>query len=121
MTPDKMFPCSYMKVWWRDDLGHEWLASVSDRTRGRGCPFCAGAKVLSGFNDLATTASELLQEWDFEKNRDIRPTQLTYKSEKQVWWKCENNHHWRASPLSRMNGSGCPFCYGATPKRMRLV
>ena len=121
LTPDKVHSFSSKKVWWKDTLGHEWLATISDRSRGNGCPYCAGDRVLPGFNDLATTAPQLLQEWDFEKNRDIHPTQLTYKSEKKVWWKCVKNHHWRTSPLLRMDGSGCPFCYGATPKRMRLV
>ena len=30
------------RVWWVCEKGHEWPARVVDRTRGGGCPRCAG-------------------------------------------------------------------------------
>ncbi len=30
------------RLWWRCPAGHEWEALVSSRTRGSGCPYCAG-------------------------------------------------------------------------------
>jgi hypothetical protein len=39
-TPDKVKPFSSLKVWWRCIEGHEWLARVGHRSRGRGCPVC---------------------------------------------------------------------------------
>lgn len=29
---------------------------------------------------------------------------------KKVWWKCKNNHEWKASIGSRTRGRGCPHC-----------
>lgn len=31
---------SHKKIWWICKRGHEWSAPVSNRTSGRGCPFC---------------------------------------------------------------------------------
>ena len=45
-----------------------YIASVGSRIKGTGCPYCAGQKVLEGYNDLATTNPELLEEWDYQKN-----------------------------------------------------
>ena len=45
---------SNKKVWWLGSCGHEWQATVTNRTnRKSGCPFCAGKKVIAGENDLA--------------------------------------------------------------------
>lgn len=45
---------SSKKVWWKCKLGHVWRASISNRAKGRNCPYCAGKKVLPGYNDLAS-------------------------------------------------------------------
>ena len=37
------------------------------------CPYCSGHRVLAGFNDLASQHPELLAEWDWERNGDLRP------------------------------------------------
>ena len=56
-------------VWWRCEKGHEWQARLFWRTKmGNGCPYCCNQKILTGYNDLATIAPELVQEWDFDKN-----------------------------------------------------
>ena len=33
----------------------------------------AKSGVVAGLNDLATTHPEIVQEWDYEKNRDVQP------------------------------------------------
>lgn len=50
------------KLLWRCSKGHEWEATVNDRSRGRGCPYCSNKKLLLGFNDLATTNPRLAKE-----------------------------------------------------------
>ena len=40
-TPDDETALSDSRVWWRCSRGHEWIASVSGRTKGSGgCPVC---------------------------------------------------------------------------------
>jgi hypothetical protein len=69
---------------------------------------------------LDKTHLELCQEWDFEKNGSKMPQAFTFGSGEEVWWKCQQNHSWLASILSRTKankgkGSGCPFCRGYYP------
>ena len=112
LTPDKVTRYSHRKVWWRCGLGHSWSAAVNNRYQGQNCPVCSGQKVLPGFNDLATTKPELAQEWNYEKNEDLRPTGITAGSLKKVWWKCAEGHEWEAAIYSRNDGFGCPYCSG---------
>ncbi len=64
---------SNKKVWWRCHLGHEWEATVSNRTLGRGCPYCANKKVDRS-NCLTTTHPQLVAEWHPTRNGDLRRT-----------------------------------------------
>lgn len=97
-------------VWWKCNLGHEWQASIDSRKQGRGCPICAGKQVLKGYNDLASTNPDLSKQWNFVKNTDLSPTEITSHSNKSVWWICECGHEWQAVISSRTRGNGCPYC-----------
>ena len=56
---------SHKKQNWKCPRGHVYHAVVKARTgQGSGCPFCAGRRVLAGFNDLATTHPTLASEAD---------------------------------------------------------
>ena len=66
-----------------------------------------------GFNDLATTNPELMEEWDFEKNNiiGITPNNISKGSEKKVWWQCSKcGYEWSSLIKNRIKGSGCPRC-----------
>ena len=54
--------------------------------------------------------AELMAEWNWERNADISPSQLTIGSGQKVWWKCSKGHEWQAVINSRNNGTGCPYC-----------
>ena len=90
--------------------GHDYQRKVYDRThKGFGCPYCPNKKVLSGFNDIATTNPELLKEWDYEKN-DVSPTELSRGSGKKVWFKCKVGHSYQTTVPNKLKGCGCTFC-----------
>jgi hypothetical protein len=102
-------PGSEKKFNWKCPIGHIYEASPGNRTRSRThCPICSGNKVLSGFNDLATTHPELAQEaqgWD--------PTLVSRGSTIKRNWKCKKSHNWSASPNARTRkgqGTNCPYC-----------
>ena len=61
--------------------------------------------------------ARLMAEWDWEKNREFGfdPSQLTYGSNKKVWWKCLQGHRWEAIIHHRIEGTQCPFCSGKYP------
>lgn len=46
LTPKDVAPHSNKKVWWICDRKHEWVATVSSRSRGHGCPYCARRKFI---------------------------------------------------------------------------
>jgi hypothetical protein len=99
------------KNWWQGSCGHDYECSISERRRGTGCGYCAGKKVLIGFNDLASQSPAVAAEWHPTKNGSLLPTQVLYKSSKKYWWLCDTcGHDWEAKALHRSNGSGCPAC-----------
>ena len=111
-NPSKLTLGSNKKVWWKCDKGHEWDSTIVNRTKGSGCPYCAGQKVLYGYNDLMTLNPKLSQEWNFEKNGDLLPKDFTVNSGKIVWWKCNKGHEWQTAIGHRNKGNGCPYCSG---------
>jgi len=105
ISPYNVSPNSGKKFWWKCNKGHEWKASVNDRRRGNGCPYCSNKKVCKD-NYLATTHPELCKEWD---DKNITPHDVTFGSSKKVWWKCKNGHRWKA-PICKRQTRNCPSC-----------
>ena len=110
LRPETFTANSNIKVWWKCQNGHEWQATISHRHNGRGCPYCSGKKVSVGYNDLQTANSTIANEWNYEKNGDLKPEMFTANSGKKVWWKCRNGHEWQATIDGRNRGNGCPYC-----------
>ena len=44
IKPSEVTRGSKIKVWWRCSEGHEWQASIANRTKGSNCPECAKQK-----------------------------------------------------------------------------
>lgn len=109
LTPEQVLPHSDKKVWWICKNGHIWDVSISRRTAGSGCPYCANQKVMSGYNDLSTMHPELLSEWDYQRN-SVSPSEIYGESTKRVYWKCSSGHSWEISIYNRVKGSKCPYC-----------
>lgn len=122
LTPENVAPYSNRKVWWRCPLGHDYAASVGARTvGGSGCPYCAGRKVLAGFNDLAAREPEVAAQWHPTLNGALTPEMVTAGSRRKVWWACPSGHIWKAAVYSRAGPQkcGCPVCAGkARPDRL---
>ena len=112
LKPQNIMATSNKKVWWKCSKGHEWQATIADRNSGHGCPYCAGKKVLKGFNDLQTINPTLAKEWNYEKNNGLKPVDVTPNSNKKVWWECIKGHEWQTSIANRNRGYRCPYCSG---------
>ncbi len=110
LTPEHFTANSSQKAWWKCSKGHEWQATIADRNKGKGCPYCSGRYAIKGENDLQTVNPTLAEEWNYEKNGDLTPKHFTANSNKKVWWKCSKGHEWKAVINSRSQGHGCPFC-----------
>lgn len=109
ITPDQVTYGSNKQYWWHGKCGHEWLTSVKARTSGEKCPYCAGKRILVGFNDLGTIAPTLASEWS-DKNNNISPQDVTAGSHKKVWWRGRCGHEWQAVIKNRVGGADCPYC-----------
>lgn len=112
VDPQKIMPNSNKKVWWKCKEGHEWQATLHNRSNGRGCPYCSRKKVLRGENDLQTVMPILAEEWNYEKNENLKPGDFLPQSNKKVWWKCSQGHEWEARIQERYKGHRCPYCTG---------
>jgi hypothetical protein len=113
VLPSMVKPKSAKIVWWKCKQGHEWKAKIQNRTSlNRGCPYCSGRYAISGETDLLTKNPKLAKEWNYEKNDDLKPSDVLPASNKKVWWKCKYGHEWQATVNSRNSGCGCPFCVG---------
>ena len=63
-------------------------------------------------NSLAEVRPELVSEWS-EKNLPLKPDEITFGSNKKVWWRGACGHEWQTSVKARSNGEKCPICSGA--------
>ena len=73
LTPDTVSYGSKKKVWWTCENGHSWQTTVHVRSEGSGCPYCAGRKVLPGFNDLKTLCPGVAAQWHPSLNGALTP------------------------------------------------
>lgn len=106
-------------VWWKCEEGHEWKASVSCRIKdGKpiSCPKCREQSQLEttslyAFITKGKADKQLLKEWDYERNSTLTPQTILSGSGKKVYWKCQHDHHWKATVYNRVNGKGnCKTC-----------
>ena len=113
LLPTQVTVFANRKAWWKcKDCGREWNTLISTRSGGSKCPYCSGYIFLKGFNDLQTTHSEIASEWS-EKNLPLTPDDITFGSNKKVWWRGACGHEWQTSVKARSNGEKCPICSGA--------
>jgi hypothetical protein len=106
---------NFKEMWWRCENGHEYKATIYDRTyenRHAGCPYCLG-KIITSENCLFATHPELASQWHPTKNGDLTPYNCSAKSGKIVWWIGECGHVYDQSISNRViRGLSCPFCHG---------
>ena len=110
LDPKTLTLGSGKKAWWKCEKGHEWIAIVNNRNKGRRCPICSSNKLQQGSNDLQTINPTLAKEWNCEKNVELTPVDVLPNSNKKVWWKCGQGHEWQAKIQVRTKGASCPQC-----------
>ena len=117
---------SNVELWWRCSKGHEWTASVNNRTAHKSnCPHCA--KINRSKN--RTTEKNSFYTWcqnngeignkflseytgiDEEGNKhDIND--ISYGSHTKMLWRCSKGHEWTESVARRTyyRKKKCPYC-----------
>jgi hypothetical protein len=113
--PSEVISATGTKLEWQCKFGHVWLASINNRLKDSGCPYCSGRFPVVGESDLLTTHPEIANEavgWD--------PTLVKAGTNARRRWMCQFGHQWTAVIASRaLRGSGCPSCanYGFSPSK----
>ena len=105
--PSTITEGSSKKFSWKCSRGHSYRATVAARSSGQGCPYCAGQKVMAGFNDLATTNPDLVEwvdGWD--------PSSVIAGTLRKLNWKCPIGHTWTNTGAGMVRAKGCPICLG---------
>ena len=122
LTPSGVTVSAGRVAFWLCPLGHSYRAKVASRTRGVGCPYCTGTRVLPNFNDLLSRSPDIAAQWHPTKNAPLLPSEVTWRSGKRVWWKCDvdESHVWITDVGTRTRArTGCPSCaeYGYDPSK----
>jgi DNA-directed RNA polymerase subunit RPC12/RpoP len=114
VTPDTVSAGSEYRAYWLcPEHKHSWNAFVYSRNQGRNCPYCSNQKLLVGFNDLLTVNPSLADEWDYENNNGLTPSDVLAGSTQHRAWKCIFGHTWTATAKKRHHdGQNCPYCHG---------
>lgn len=114
-APDSVHPSLRRSVWWQCARGHEWRASIAERTRrGSGCGQCSVTLRGTSHGTFAALHPGVAKDWCFGRNGELRPQDVGPRSARRVWWTCrrDRTHEWRASVAARTGGAGCPYCAG---------
>lgn len=112
LTPENVTSACGKRVWWRCALGHTWQAAIYSRSKSDyGCPYCGNHRVWPGFNDLASRAPEIAEQWYQPMNGTRTPETTLVSSHFKAVWRCPEGHLWRTEVLVRtVLGCGCPAC-----------
>lgn len=104
-------PKDNRKYLWDCPEGHTYDMSPAARTRGSGCPYCAGQRVLAGFNDIGTTHPAVAAMWT---GRGLPPTEVTPFSRKRIELRCARGHVFEVPvmQITLPKSAPCPVCSG---------
>eukprot|EP00128_Syssomonas_multiformis_P006210 Colp12_sorted_trinity150504_noHs@13815 len=111
LQPEDVAPFSAKSCWFVCDEGHEYKAIICNRTKhGTGCPTCR-IKRATQANNLLTKYPAVAAEWHCTKNGTLAPKDVSYGSNKKVWWQCKQGHEWKVAISTRTySKAGCPVC-----------
>ena len=97
--------------WICPTCGGEYTHRICDKTPDDSdCPYCHGTKVLTGYNDLATTNPELVPQYSSLNDRPATMVRKDWK--KYVYWECPDCHYVYERDLRTKtnDNSDCPIC-----------
>ena len=97
--------------------GNQWKATPNWLLHGHGCPKC----LKHSFSNKKKTNEEFLRELRMVTN-SIIPLQEYENGKTPILVKCITcNFCWNTTPLSLLNGHGCPMCNGGHAKMVRCI
>lgn len=120
ITPESIDYGSGYSAWWICSVcNYRFQTTVNARTcKGSGCPACCNFVLNPGKNDFvswckANEREDLLQQWDFEKNKEegIDIEKVIHRGGNvKANWICPNGHKYKQLIYNRTVGKGCMIC-----------
>ena len=46
------------------------------------------SKIKNANDSLINKFPDVIKVWNYEKNKEMKPEDFSYQSNKKVWWKC---------------------------------
>jgi hypothetical protein len=78
------------RIWFHCNVcNKDFDARWGEIYRGRKCPYCTNQWTTDN-NSFYINYPELVEEWDFDKNKNIDIKSVSYGCAKKVWWICKN-------------------------------
>lgn len=122
LDPYSLGDKSHVKVnWICSSCGKIFSRILSTTTDTILCGECINKNTLLKKNyalinkkgSLLENHPKIAKEWNYEKNKELTPNNVTSYSPRKVWWICSRGHEWEATINSRAgNKTGCPYCNG---------
>ncbi len=111
LKPTKLFPHSAVKAHFICQNGHKFTKKIGDFTATPKCLKCS-------FVSIMEYSPEAARDWDNYKNGNLIPSEVSYKANIEVHFKCNKNskHKYKRYLQSIINKNGeyvgCPYCNG---------
>ncbi len=151
LDPRKLTPNSQFNAYWKckkgckykdeppcsenvnkEDCQHISLSTIQNRIfNDTECPYCIKTpQKICYHQSLEFLYPDIAKEWDYERNGDLKPYQVSRCSDKKVHWKCDVgckykdscnddacHHRWESLiPNRTSNNRKCPYCLRGTDK-----
>ena len=125
VNPYKILKSSRERVHWICfKCNYKWETRIDHRTISKsGCKPCKRSEAykksyqtkLGKSRILHDVNKHLVHQWHPTKNGNLTPKNVSYGSNKKVYWICSRGHVWPAT-ISNRNGLGhnCPKCFPMT-------
>lgn len=105
LSAEEVAYTSRLVIKWKCNAGHEWESTVMKRSgkkSGVPCAECKAnntsitkkRKLKPDQISLAESHPHIAAEWDYKKNGELTPNNISRGCHERVWWKCKRNHEW---------------------------
>lgn len=109
LSPADVVPGSGRRVWWRCARGHDLSGVVLVKVKHPGCSVCKAETAVE--KSLARTHPRIAGEFDEELNPGLSVETLRANMSRDIWWRCQRGHAFRATINARANkNQNCPIC-----------
>jgi DNA-directed RNA polymerase subunit RPC12/RpoP len=111
-------------LWICTDCNKEFLMEVNNIARKKNirCSKCKDREPTDE-NRLSIVCPNLVFEWHKTKNGNLKPEDISYGKQIDIWWQClDCNHEWKSRLVDRsIQGKGCPICSKLQSKGVKAI